>query len=111
VPEQLLALKLSKTRDPDGVSLRGVLELHVEIERARRGRQVLVYVLGGLGVPVWLSAALPDVLPKTARSFSLAAWAVCFLCAGSVLISEWRLRKKQALLIEKVGLSAQIPTL
>ena len=110
MPEELLAVKLPTTGDPDGASLRGVLQLHVEIDRARRGRQVLLYVLGVLGVPMWLSAALPDFLPKTVRSFSLAAWAVCFLCSAWALAFEWQLRKKQALLIEKGGMDPQNPS-
>ena len=109
MPEKLLAMKISPAGDTDRASLRKVLELHAEIDRARGGRQLLVFVLAALGVPVWLSAALPGFLPKTVRSFSLAAWAVCLLCLALVLASEWRLRRKQALLIEKVGMSPRIP--
>jgi len=93
----LLAVNIS-SHDQGGASLRGVIQLHVEIDRARAARRFLVSIMSALGVPVWLSAAAPQFLPSLVRSFSMAAWATCFLCLFPMVLREWRLRKRQSLL-------------
>jgi hypothetical protein len=103
VPEDFIVVKPSRERDPDGSLLRGVLELHFMIEHARHVRVFLAYVLGLLSVPIWLTAVLPTWVPQSLRSSSLDAWAVCLLGLVLVIASEWRLHRKRAVLVEKLG--------
>ena len=68
----------------------------------------LVYVLGLLGAPIWFIAALPTRIPQSLRAPSLDAWAICLLALLLAIVSEWRLRRKCAILVEKLGFSQMI---
>ena len=101
--EDFIVVRPSRERDPDGSLLRGVLQLHLMIERARHLRVFLVYLLSLLGVPIWLTAALPTRVPQSLRAPSLDAWAICLLGLVLAIVSEWRLHRKRAVLLEKLG--------
>jgi hypothetical protein len=93
----------SRERDPDGSLVRGVLRLHLMMERARDLRVFLVHILSLLGVPIWLTAALPTRVPQSLRTPSLEAFAVGLLGLVLAVVAEWRLHRRRALLMEKLG--------
>jgi hypothetical protein len=103
VHEDFIVVRPSRERDPDGSLLRGVLHLHFMIERARHLRVLLVYLLSLLGVPIWLTTALPTRVPQSLRTPSVDAWVICLLGLVLAIVSEWRLRKKCAILLAKLG--------
>jgi len=69
--------------DPDGSNLRTLLEVQFTYERMRTGRSFCVHLLAILGVPVWLEAIWPSLLPAEMRLFSLVLW------AGILFIAMW----------------------
>jgi hypothetical protein len=103
VQEGFIVVKSPRERDPDGSLLRGALELHFMIENARHARVFLVYLLGALGVPIWLTAALPARVPQSLRTPSLVAWAICLLGLLRAILSEWSLHRRRAVLLKKLG--------
>gem|GEM_PF-4603722 len=100
--EDFIVVKPSREQDPDGSLLREAFHLHFMFERARHLRVSLVYLLSLLGIPIWLSAALPTRVPQRLRASSLDAWALCLLGLVLAIVSEWRLRRMRAVLLEKL---------
>jgi hypothetical protein len=103
VQEDLILIKSATDADPDLSVQQGVLDLHLMLEHARQVRVLLTYVLALLGVPIWLTAALPTRVPHGVRTLSLYAWAIGLLCLVFAVISERRLHRKRAVLLQKLG--------
>ncbi len=92
--QELTVLAISRANDPDGSKLRAALEAHFEVERLHALRVFLLYLMCVSGVPVWIAAGWPALLPAGLRNLSLLAWAAC--ATGSVMctISELRWRRR-----------------
>lgn len=101
--EDIIVVRPSKERDPDGSLLQETLNVHLALEHACSIRGLLVYVLGVLSAPVWIAAAVPTRVPHGVRSVALAAWAMCLSGVVWAIISEWKLRRKRAALLEALG--------
>lgn len=101
--EDLIIIKAARDVDEDLPVQQGVLDLHLMLEHARQVRVLLAYALAFLGVPIWLTAAVPTRIPHGLRTLSLSAWAIVLLCLVFAVISERRLHRKRSVLLQKLG--------
>jgi hypothetical protein len=72
-------------------------------ERARARRQGLVGVLAVLGMPSWIVAMWPAIVPHEWRSFFAAAWAFAFGGVLLALIGEGIARVRRARQVATLG--------
>lgn len=101
-----IVVRPSPERDPDGSKLRETLQVQLAIERAHSVRELMVYVVAWLSVPMgllafWRGAPGP-------RNLVLAAWATSLagvLVAGA---SEWKHHRRRSDLMAELG-SPQAP--
>jgi hypothetical protein len=94
--DDLVIFDGSSERDPDGSRLRGALQAAANREHARGMRELLVYLLAILSVPLWLSGVRPSWLSHDLRVLAATAWAVASVGLLFVLASEWRWARRRA---------------
>jgi hypothetical protein len=82
--------------DPGGVRLRGALTAQFAYERARALRELLVYVLAALSIPVWIAAAWPATVTADFRRLAVTVWVLCLASVLVALGSEWRWHRRRA---------------
>jgi hypothetical protein len=85
---------INRDLDPDGSSLRPLLEAHVRYERINAARSRYLQLLAIVGFWVWLGAILPSVLPAPVEEFVLVLWGVLLLIATWVSAEAWAWRRK-----------------
>ena len=100
--EDFIVVKRSPERDPDGSKLRETLQTQVAIDRAHSFRDLMVYALALLSVPMGIFIAWRDV-PASPRTLVLAMWVSSL--AGLVITgaSEWKLSRKRTDLMTELG--------
>jgi hypothetical protein len=103
----LIAIRPSEKRDPDGSKLREVLNSHLALERARSSRVVWVHAMAGLSIPVWLACLWPSCLSGTNRRLLLGGWAMVATMVLLRLVAEWRWRLRRDSYAE--GLRGDLP--
>jgi len=94
--DELIVLEASPERDPDGSILRAALDAHLEAERLHAVRLLLLHALALVGLPVWLGAAWPALLPATGRRLALVAWVSLLVAVVATVISEARWLRRLA---------------
>jgi hypothetical protein len=94
MPDGFAILHSSDERDPHGSRLRGALQAHLGLERARAVRDLAVGLTALLSAPVWFAAVRPAWLPDGIRSVVLAAWFMSFVGLVMAATSEWRWRQR-----------------
>jgi hypothetical protein len=88
--DDLLVLHRAGDADPDGSKLRGVLSAHLAFERARSLREMIVYGLLAVSLPVWIAAARPEWLSAQLKTLALTAWLVTAIGLALAFVSERR---------------------
>ncbi|HVV17222.1 MAG TPA: hypothetical protein VHH90_08475 [Polyangia bacterium] len=94
MPEDFFLLHRSTDVDRDGSKLQGVLAAHLSFERARGVREVIVYGLLALSLPVWIAAARPRWMSADLNRLVLAAWLVAAVGLVLALVSERRWHRR-----------------
>lgn len=100
--EGFIVFRPSPERDPDWSKFRETLQVQLAIERAHSVRELMVYVVAWLSVPMGLLAFWRDA-PASPRSLVLAAWATSLagvLIAGA---SEWKHHRRRTDLMAELG--------
>ena len=91
--KDFVILGVSSERDPNGSGLTRVLQAQLNLEHARGIREIAVYLLAGLGVPVWLAAIRPGWLPRDLQTGVLTVWFLCLVGLVAAIAAEWRWRR------------------
>ena len=105
VDDDLLVLHPSREKDPNGAKLAGALHAHLQLERKRVLRELLVYVTAVVSIALWPLAMWPTSFPISLRGFVLAAWLMAFAGLALVWIQELRCRRARARLAGELGAS------
>jgi hypothetical protein len=96
-------LEPSPAADPEGKRLRAVLHAHLELERMRAVRLLLVQLLALLGFPLWLTAAWPRLVPASLQALLLAAWAMVGGATTWAFVAVVRCKRRYARLDAEMG--------
>ena len=75
--------------------LDAILHLALELERWRAIRGGLAEWLVWIGLPVWVMAAWPNLLPSGVDRLILALWGLVGMVFLYAAMVEWRLRRKK----------------
>ena len=89
-----MQITINRDLDPDGSSLRPLLEAHVRYERINATRSRYLQLLAIVGFWVWLGAIWPSVLPPLVEDFVLVLWGGLLLVAAWVSVEAWAWRRK-----------------
>jgi hypothetical protein len=92
VAPELIAIKPSSERDPDGSKLSYVLCAHLALERASLNRSAMVHLMAALSVPVGFVAVWPELLSPEERRLVILSWGLSTVAAVTAKIREWRWR-------------------
>lgn len=101
VAEDFVVLHRSADTDPDGSKLQNALDAHFSFERARGVRELVVYVVLVLSLPVWIAAARPDWLSPESRRLALTMWLVAAVGLILSFISERRWHRRCVAVIQQ----------
>lgn len=101
VAEGFTVLHSSAEQRPTVPKLRGVLEAHLGVERARAVRELALAFLTVWSVPVWVAAVRPGWMAQGPCTFVLAAWFTSFVGLVAAGISEARWRRRFRALTER----------
>ncbi len=94
--EDLTVLHRSTASGSGRPQLRGILAVHLALDRARGWRETVGWLLLALSLPVWIAAFRPDWLPSDVRRLALASWFVVAVAFVISLVSESRCRRRLA---------------
>ncbi len=90
----MLQFTLHNDLDPDGDSVRKLLEAHLTYTRMTVAKSLLLHLLAVVSVAVWIGAMWPAVLPQTVLDSALALWVAILFFAVLASIEEWLWRRK-----------------
>jgi hypothetical protein len=111
IGDDFVVFDVSPERDPDGSRLRRALEAAANREHARGLRELLIYLLAILSVPLWLCGVRPSWVSHDLRLLAATAWAVASVGLLLVLASEWRWARRRAVhasgLVARGGMAKQ----
>ena len=85
---------INRELDPDGSSLRPLLEAHDKYERVSAAKSRYLHLLAIVGVLVWLEAIWPSLLPVQLEEFVLMIWGALLLLAVWASIATWTWHRK-----------------
>lgn len=85
----MLRFTINSGRDPDGASLRKLLEAHLIYERMGAAKLFSLHLLAIVGVVIWLGEMWPSLLPSQVRVAALALWGCLLLIAVCAGVEEW----------------------
>ncbi len=92
----MLQFTINSDRDPNGTSLRRLLEAHVVYERMAAAKGLSLYLLAVVGVVVWSGAEWPFLIPSRLLDAALALWMGLFFFAMLARLEEWIWNRKVA---------------
>jgi hypothetical protein len=90
----MLQFTINRDLDPDGASLRRLLEAHVIYERMSGAKKFSLHLLAIVGVVVWVGAMWPALLPSQVLEPALALWGVLLFLAILASVEEWLWHRK-----------------
>jgi hypothetical protein len=90
MPFEVIEVKASAAKDPDGRKLNSAVSAHLHLERARFKRIAHVHGLAVLSIPTWLVALWPESPPVHVRRLVLLGWAVSAFATVAAAVREWR---------------------
>jgi hypothetical protein len=85
---------INRDLDPDGASLRPLLEAHFRYERLHAAKSRYLHLLAIVGFWVWLGAIWPSLLPAPVENFVLMLWGVLLLIAAWASVEAWAWHRK-----------------
>jgi membrane protein implicated in regulation of membrane protease activity len=85
----MLQFTTNRDLDPDGASLRKLLEAHVIYERMSGAKKFCLHLLAIVGLVVWVGAMWPAVLPSQVLEPVLALWGGLLFFAILASAGEW----------------------
>ena len=86
-----------------GPRLRAIFNADSARARALGRRHALVALLGALGLPLWIAAVWPGLIPPDLRTIAATAWAVSFAAVLVALGAEAVARVRRAREIAGLG--------
>jgi hypothetical protein len=92
----MLQFTVDPAREPDGASLRRLLEAHVVCERMASAKRASLHLLAVVGIVVWLGAAWPSLISAQLLDAALALWALLLFLAILATVEEWLWQRKVA---------------
>lgn len=78
-----------RDRDADDRSLRRLLKAYVVYQRMAAAKKITLELLAFVGVPVWVGAMWPTLLPLEVVDSALAVWISLLVFAASATVEEW----------------------
>jgi hypothetical protein len=85
-----------------------MLHVHIACGELRAARNWILVALTALGVPVWLAALQPALLPATVRRAAVDLWGGGGVLLGLAVLAEWWCRRWRARMMgELLGSSTQ----
>ncbi len=85
----MVQFTINRDLDPDGTSLRRLLEAQFRYERMSAARFLCVHLLAIVGAMVWLGAIWPSLLPAEVLLFALTLWGAFLFLTVWVSVEEW----------------------
>ena len=89
-----MQLTINSDLDPDGSSLRPLLEAHFKYERMSAAKSRYLHWLAIVGFWVWLGAIWPSVLPPPVEEIVLVLWGILLLIGAWVSVETWAWHRK-----------------
>ncbi|HEY2987334.1 MAG TPA: hypothetical protein VGL11_06390 [Candidatus Binatia bacterium] len=92
----MLRFTIDKDPDPEGASVRRLLEAHLTYAKMSAAKSFCLHLLAIVSAAVWVGAMWPGVLPLQLLDSALALWLALLFFAVLTSIEEWLWHRKVA---------------